>query len=345
MSTPKYWGFRTNWRNPEAHQFFWRELQQDRLRQGWGWLNGQELPECHEDRGARRNLPIYSRVKQGDYLLIPHVPTYGEVTIVKATQDFNIGYKYEIAEQKAEGKKKGFRDYGHIFPATFVKTFALNNKYVEARIRTSFKNRGRFWRLWECDAAIDKLIKTTENLCLVSHFEDRVTDAFNSALAEFWKEDALKECLKSEFSRVFQASDWEFVLVQVFRKLLPFCTVDRIGGKQEKEHGCDIKISMPGIEKDRSYVIGIQVKDYIDIVGEKPIEQVIKADSYWEENNINEKLIDKYVILIGANKERNVSFEQKAKDKQVSVLYEDGVAELLLRAAKIQMANNDNNEL
>lgn len=334
MSTLNYWGFRTNWRNQEAHHFFWKELQQHRLRQGWGWLEGQKLPECKEDQGAKRNLPIYNNVKQGDYLLIPHVPTYGEVTIVKATQDFNIGYRYEIAEKKAEGKKNGFRDYGHVFPVTIEKTFALNNEHVEARIRTSFKNRGRFWRMWECDAAIDKLIRTTDNLQSVSHIGDRVNDAFNSALAEFWKEDALKESLKTEFSKVFQASDWEFVLVQVFRKLLPFCTINRIGGKQEKNHGCDIKISIPGIEEDKSYVIGIQVKDYKDIVGENPIKQVLKADSYWEDNSINEKLIDKYVILIGASKERNLSFEQKAKNEHVSVLYEDGVADLLLRAAK-----------
>jgi hypothetical protein len=145
MSTTNYWGFRTNWRNPEVQQFLYGELKGGRLRQGWGWLDGQKLPECQEGHGAKRNLPIYNRVKKGDYLLIPHMPTYSEVTIAQATEDFNLGYKYEIAERKASGKNLGFKDYGHICPAIPLKTLALRNENVDACILSSFRNRGRFW--------------------------------------------------------------------------------------------------------------------------------------------------------------------------------------------------------
>ena len=342
MSAPNYWGFRTHWRNYEAHKFLCKEMKEGRLRQGWGWLDEQKLPECKEDRGAKRNLPIYRKVKEGDYLLIPHVPSYSMVTIARAKENFADGYKYEIAEQKASGNNKGFKDYGHIFPVEIVREFALQNKNVESCIHKSFKNRGRFWRMWGCDAAIENLLNTKqEDLISDSSYENKVVDALDNIVETIWNQDELRAALQSKFSSVFQASDWEFALVLLLRKLLPFYTIERIGGKLEKQHGCDIKISIPGIEKDKSYVIGIQVKDYKDVVGDQPIWQVLKAEDYWKKYCNNEKLIDKYVILIGAKKGLNESFRIEAGQKGVSVLYEDGVADLLLNALKYHIAHSD----
>ena len=338
-SSPNYWGFRTHWRNPEAHKFICSELHKNRLRQGWGWLEEQKLPECKEDQGAKRNLPIYKKVKKGDYLLIPHVPSYSMVTIVRAKEDFDTGYKYEIAVQKSTEKSKGFSDYGHIFPVEIVKEFDLHNNNVNSCIQKSFKNRGRFWRMWECDASIDRLVKSKqEDLISITSYETKVEKTLDDVAATIWDQDKLKESLQLEFTKAFQASGWEYALVHIFRKLLPYYTIERIGGQSEKQHGCDIKIGIPGIEKDKSYVIGIQVKDYKDVVGYAPIEQILKADDYWKDNN-NEKLIDKYVILIGAKKELNETFKIKAEESDVSVLYEDGVADLLMRAVKYHLVH------
>lgn len=340
MSTTNYWGFRTHWRNPEAHKFIRKELQDGRLRQGWGWLDGQKLPECIEDQGARRNLPIYNNVKKGDILLIPHVPSYSEVTIVRATEDFASGYKYEIAVQTSTEKNKGFSDYGHIFPVEIVKEFALHNKHVDSCIQKSFRSRGRFWRMWECDAAVEKLIKSKGNLTSDISRENKVEDALNGAIIANLDPEQLKTSLQYEFSKALYAIDWEYALICLFRKLLPFCTVERIGGISEKQHGCDIKISYPSIEKDKSYIVVIQVKDYKDVVSDAPIKQVLKADKRWDDNN-SEKLIDKYVILVGVKKELNEQFKKTAAESGVSVLYEDGVADLLLRAAKWQIAHSN----
>ena len=42
------------------------------------------------DEGAGRNRPIFNKVKKGDILLIPQIPSWGEVALVEATEDFNI---------------------------------------------------------------------------------------------------------------------------------------------------------------------------------------------------------------------------------------------------------------
>jgi hypothetical protein len=62
-----YWGYRIDVKNQD---FFFKELQQGRLRQGWGYAENQKLPET-EDSGARKNLSMYHNVKKGDILLIP----------------------------------------------------------------------------------------------------------------------------------------------------------------------------------------------------------------------------------------------------------------------------------
>ncbi|WP_240002655.1 hypothetical protein [Photobacterium kishitanii] len=60
------------------------------------------------DSGARRNLPIFRKVKKGDILLVPRLPTWNEVAIVEATQDFDEGYDFSIHPE--------LEDFGHIFP-------------------------------------------------------------------------------------------------------------------------------------------------------------------------------------------------------------------------------------
>ncbi|WP_237156722.1 hypothetical protein [Photobacterium leiognathi] len=51
----KYWGYRID---TTKIKFFRQELDEGRLRQGWGWTEGQNLRLLTKDSGARRNLPI-----------------------------------------------------------------------------------------------------------------------------------------------------------------------------------------------------------------------------------------------------------------------------------------------
>lgn len=59
--------------------YFEQELEQGRLRQGWGYNEGQDLRKKTDDwrlsydEGATGNLAMLD-VKKGDLLLIPHLP-------------------------------------------------------------------------------------------------------------------------------------------------------------------------------------------------------------------------------------------------------------------------------
>ncbi|RYX86915.1 hypothetical protein EON73_02425, partial [bacterium] len=93
MVDRKYWCYRVD---TTRLRFFWSELNEGRLRQGWGWNEKQDLRNFRLDEGAGRNRPMYNYVKSGDILLIPQLPNWGDVALVEATEDWNKGYKFEV---------------------------------------------------------------------------------------------------------------------------------------------------------------------------------------------------------------------------------------------------------
>ncbi|MGH8422620.1 MAG: hypothetical protein ACRER3_09755, partial [Pseudomonas fluorescens] len=143
----KYWGYRIDKRNI---MFFRQKLEQGRLHQGWGKYPDQELTNPHLSGGAKRNLPIYNKVKKGDILLVPRLPNYHEVVILEATEDFNLGYTY--------APDPVFRDYGHSFPVKRLKQFTRKNTNVSGRIRAALGSRSRFWDMNGCAEEIEALI-------------------------------------------------------------------------------------------------------------------------------------------------------------------------------------------
>ena len=73
-----YWGYRIC---NESASLFNKELQEGRLRQGWGYDLGQDLRNLTVDDGARKNLKMYKEVKKGDILLIPRIPSWEDITL------------------------------------------------------------------------------------------------------------------------------------------------------------------------------------------------------------------------------------------------------------------------
>ena len=148
-----YWGYRIDVKNPD---FFFKELEQGRLWQGWGYAENQKLPET-EDSGARKNLSMYEKVKKGDILLIPRLPDWGSVAIVEATEDWDDkekGYKFEIDNEK--------KDYGHIFPAKYIGCFNRHGKDVSGNIQSTLKARNRFWNISRLSEDVEKIMKNLE---------------------------------------------------------------------------------------------------------------------------------------------------------------------------------------
>ena len=325
MSDIHYWGYRIN--NDKA-AFFEKELKKNQLRQGWGYNENQNLRNSENvlDDGARRNLPIYDKVKKGDYLIIPHLPTWDTVTIAQATEDFKDGYRYEIDAE--------LNDFGHIFPAKFVKEFNRHNINVGANIKSSFKCISRFWNMDYCENDIQKLINCTGDLLEGND----INDGWLYTVDQSFNEDEFAKKIYNGLVEKYNAAEWEFVLREGFKMMLPDnVIVETTANKEEKKHGSDLFIKIPGIF-ETTYVIAIQVKDYCNEVSGKVIDQINKVDTYFEKNS-GVQLIDKYVIITRADRSDNDDLVKKANDNGIKLIFKNELIKLLSQMAKAYIGN------
>lgn len=315
-----FWGYRI--RNDLA-EYFWDELDQGRLRQGWGYEEEHNLKkESIMDDGARRNKPIYEKVKKGDYLIIPHLPSYDYVTIAQATDDFDKGYRFSIDK---------YGDFGHIFPAKCCRYFIKSNINVGANIKSTLKCISRFWNADQCEEEISNILdKEQEEL----HDGSNISQKVNKAINEIFDEESFAEALFNNLRGRFNASDWEFVLCEGFKKILPSnVVVETTANREEIKHGCDLFIRIPGIF-ETTYVIAIQVKDYKGTVSSDVINQINKVHSYLEENEPNTVLIDKYIIIVDADSCDNEGLVEDANNNKIKIIFRKELKSLLSQMAK-----------
>ncbi|MBK9580111.1 MAG: hypothetical protein IPO40_23850 [Fibrobacteres bacterium] len=320
-----YWGYRIN---VDEISFFRSEVDNYRLRQGWGWDPRQDLRNLSLDEGARRNLAIFNKVKKGDILLIPRLPTWEEVAIIEAIDDFSSGYDFRIDESRG--------DYGHIFPAKLLKSFTRNNENISGNIRASIKNISRFWNMDQLGLEIEELIRQPheilgDDITFEKRFKNSLTDSFQESF------DARKfsRILYEKMTRNFRNEEWEYALVEGLGKIFPPpMTVQRVGGISEVMHGTDILIKIPGL-LSYQYGIAIQIKDYEGVVGKAPLDQLNKADSYWGSNAENLKIIDKILIVIKANSDNNEWLLEQAGD--IKIVFAKELMELLDRIGKMMI--------
>lgn len=320
MSDKNYWCYRVD---KTRISYFVKELSEGRLRQGWGWDNAQDLRNFRLDEGAGRNMPMFKRVKKGDILLIPQLPNWGEVALVEATEDWNKGYFFEI--------DKNLCDYGHVFPAKYLKKFSRNNENVTGNLRSTLKNPSRFWNINHYSEDVESLLdKQVTELSKKQDYDSRLENSIGSVFNEVFDEAIFSDKLYHKFTQQFTREEWEFALVYGLRKMFPFYQIDRVGGKEEIKHGTDILIKLPSILSNHSYAIAIQVKDFEGFVGNEVISQINKADSHW--NNENITLIEKIVIITKAKKNENIILLER--DKSVKFIFAIELQEILKEIGK-----------
>ena len=147
--------------------------------------------------------------------------------------------------------------------------------------------------------------------------------------------DEFKTKLYDEMYHQFSESEWEFALVHGLCKMYPDYKIERVGGTTEAKHGADIVIKIPSplMCDEFYYVIAIQIKDYNAFVGHDPIDQILKADSYPDWNNDQNKLLEKWVVLTGCQKQHNTDFSEYAEEKGVKIIWVDELKELLYNIA------------
>ncbi|CEN48832.1 hypothetical protein [Capnocytophaga canis] len=311
-----YWCYRIDTRHIS---FFKEELEQGRLRQGWGYDQNQDLRHPERiDVGTKRNLPMFQRVKKGDILLVPQLPSWGEVAVVEATADWDTGYDFQISDQ--------YGDYGHIFPAQLIKSFSRHSSNVSGNIRSTLKNPSRFWNINHYKEDVEKIITTDdEKLKQTQTYQDR----FESSVVAVFNQTEFSNQLYQKLNEQFTREEWEYALVYGLKELFPFYEIDRIGGRSEAQHGTDILVKLPSLTSQYQYAIAIQVKDYSGGVGTQVIAQIDKAN---ELNNENLKLIDKIVIVTKAEKELNAKLLENSQD--IKFIFAEDLREILTEIGK-----------
>ena len=318
----RYWGYRIDVKNQD---FFFKELEQGRLRQGWGYDKNQELPDT-KDSGAKKNLSMYKNVKKGDILLIPRLPDWGSVTIAEAAEDWDKGYKFQIDDEK--------KDFGHIFPAEYKGCFNRHGKDVSGNIQSTLKARNRFWNISRFSEDIEKIMgnleRNRESTSVIENIKNIVSEQVKSSfdLKRF------SEKVIDEYNRKFTASQWEEVIKNILEKIYPGYEIERIGGSKEEKHGTDILVTISGLSNLEKYNIAMQVKNYNDVISDNNIDNIIKqinkAEEYvWENNG---KLIDKILVITSAKKEENPKLIEECKKENIKVIFSEELEKLILRS-------------
>ena len=317
-----YWGYRIDVKNQD---FFFKELQQGRLRQGWGYAENQKLPET-KDSGARKNLSMHDKVKKGDILLIPRLPDWGSVAIAEAAEDWKEGYKFEIDDEK--------KDYGHIFPAKYIGCFNRHGKDVSGNIQSTLKARNRFWNISRLSEDVEKIIKNLEGNRESTSVIENIKNIVSEQVKSYFK---LKECcdkIVDEYNQKFVASQWEEVLKDILEKIYPGYKIKKTGGSKEEEHGTDVLVNIPGISISESYNIAIQVKNYKGEISDENIniiiDQVDKAKRYkWENNG---KLIDQILVITSAEEKDNPKLIEECKKEDIKVIFSEELKNLIFKS-------------
>lgn len=320
-----YWGYRIDVKNQD---FFFKELQQGRLRQGWGYAENQKLPET-KDSGARKNLSMYHNVKKGDMLLIPRLPDWGSVAIVEATDDWDDkekGYKFEIDDEK--------KDYGHIFPEKYIGCFNRHGKDVSGNIQSTLKARNRFWNISRFSEDIEKIMGNLEGNRESTSVIENIKNIVSEQVKSHFDLKGFSEKVIDEYNRKFTASQWEEVIKNILEKIYPGYEIERIGGSKEEKHGTDILVTISGLSNLEKYNIAMQVKNYNDVISDNNIDNIIKqinkAEEYvWENNG---KLIDKILVITSAKKEENPKLIKKCKKENIKVIFSEELKKLILRS-------------
>lgn len=315
-----YWCFRVD---TSKIKFFSNELNEGRLRQGWGWDEKQDLRNFEMDEGAGRNRPMFNKVKKGDVLLIPQLPNWGEVALVEASEDWNNGYRFEI--------DRNLGDYGHIFPAKYLKKFNRNNENVTGNLRSTLKNPSRFWNINHYADDVEKLLNSqVTELSKKQDYNDRLESSIGIVFNDVFDETLFADKLYEKLTEQFTREEWEFALVYGLQQMFPTYQIDRVGGPNEQYHGTDILIKIPSILSNYDYAIAIQVKDYDGFVGSEVITQINKADSHWNSENL--KLIEKIVIITKAKKDENIRLFEN--EKNVKFIFAHELKQLLAEIGK-----------
>lgn len=312
-SKRNYWGYRIC--NPSS-LFFSKELNEGRLRQGWGYDAGQDLRNLTVDEGARNNLKMYNEVKKGDILLIPHMPSLEEISIAEATEDWAVGYSYDIPKDQG--------DFGHIFPAHLIKVVKRYGLEVSDKIRMSLYCPRRFWTMNDCADDIEQIIKSIkeeEQDWLNITFED-TPNLFDYATSEL-SQDAFILWLLNWANIEYEKYDEDlYQTAQCFVKMLL---------------GLDHDISVTSVKTYKQLnnidVFAIINERYALIIEDKvntgTHDDQLKRYKEWTSNHCEFKKLDLVCIYLKTGNESLSYLKQIEQEEHYKIIVRKDILEIL----------------
>ena len=164
-----YWALRTD---QARRAFFWRELKDGRLRQGWGYRpeldlevlarlrdGGVKLAKYQQDawQGNRRLLQTQpDSMQTGDIVVFLNLPEYATWSIGRVTG----GYRFQVSDEPND--VDGTPDYGHIRPVELLtgeRPIRPGVGGVSDALKRSMRPMSRMWSL---DAHAEEIEGLTE---------------------------------------------------------------------------------------------------------------------------------------------------------------------------------------
>jgi hypothetical protein len=336
MTEQKYWASRI----ARGHDdFFWNELVQGRLRQGWGYRKDQDLRDVQkldwneknewqrETERQRHMLGESGGWQEGDIVLVPNMPHRGMFALARVTGP----YQYEIDPDR--------QDFGHIREVELLTPHGIANtsSIVGSGLRATLRNAGRTWRVKGRDAEFERVQHHAKDpeITKESSETERVRGVMGDAM------DTALQALRTDFdTRVSDAlgkAEWEGVIVEALRPHFPTSDIQKTGGPNER--GADIEITTPNPFGGPSWITVIQVKDWQGKAGPSPIRQLEHAiETRRDQDDIGgiTAHVISAILTIG-KAEPTQELEDAARDLEqrtgvpVTIIHGDKLLELILR--------------
>ena len=274
-------------------------------------------------------------VKNGDIVLVPRLPSWGYVAVVEATTDWKGGYSYDIHKEKC--------DYGHIFPAKYLRKFRRSSAPVSGQIRSTLRTPMRFWNINYCGEHVNRILsEEPEVLDAIKDEKKKLDNLIQDSFNDAFDKSKFESGLVTKLNEGFSDKDWEKILVKVFENRYPSADVENVGGQKEKLHGTDILIKIPSPVREKEYAIAVQVKDWAGKSNEYVIDQIEKAD-YWKDKDSGYTLIDKIVIFVRSSAKENAELIENSRVKRsnISFVWKEDLQVLLAEYGRTIIELND----
>jgi hypothetical protein len=280
-----YWAMRTSRNNENDRRFIVNELNQGRLRQGWGYDVSQDLKlvahqiknvgweSLSEDEkgawGHWRFLGDESEAPSGgmkinDLVLVPNVPSDGCFTLCELVGP----YFFQI--------EPNLEDFGHCRPVKVLTPGGVSNEHplVSAGLRRSLRCRSRLWSLDEHSLSVEEIISAKQqgqDLRQGLNHWARAKRVLASKVPV--RLVGIADEVAADLRPHLQGYEWETVIQAALQPILKAGVIIHVAGPSEK--GADLEIQYPNpFDVERPWTIIIQVKDYDNEVGPEVAEQI-----------------------------------------------------------------------